>query len=515
MPKTPLLLFAVWLVTAFFMIGCDSVSDSTARRAPRRSQGRHKADSRRSTPKPAVDVFESEKAPSPQHADAAPDDEGPDNAGPDRPQRRTLAEVFGGSNDSAGRWMDGVPRLRIDERKVAAARIRKLPGKHVTLYTDLPPGEEIDCLPEVFDQAFAQWCEYLHVDPAKNAQWKLTGFLMKNKERFWQVGLLPPTLPPFKNGFARNYEFWLYDQPSDYYRRHLMLHEGTHGFMNTILGGCGPPWYMEGIAELLSTHRWDSGRLTLGHMPSSRDEAPHWGRIRIVKDAIARRRPMRLADVIDYSVSAHIETEPYAWCWAAASLLNGHPRYQERFRSLSKNVLAPDFNKRFREMMADDWQQLCEEWQLLVTGLEYGHDTAAMVIDFTPGNPMPADGADVTVAAKGGWQNSGVKLEAGVSYQMRATGRYQVADRPQIWWSEPSGVSIRYYQGRPLGILLGALRPEKPVENSTSGLLRPAVVGPGMKLTPKQSGTLYFRINDSAAELDDNAGEVSVAIRRL
>ena len=86
--------------------------------------------------------------------------------------------------------------------------------------------------------------------------WRMTGFLMKDKARFAERGLLPGDLPPFAHGYSRGRNLWLYEQPSDYYRRHLLLHEGTHGFMNTILGGCGPPWYMEGMAELLGTHRW-------------------------------------------------------------------------------------------------------------------------------------------------------------------------------------------------------------------------------------------------------------------
>ena len=60
----------------------------------------------------------------------------------------------------------------------------------------------------------------------------------------------------------------------------------------------------------------------------------------------------------------------------------------------------------------------------------------------------------VSVAADRGWQSSGVRVDAGKSYRLRAAGRYQVADRPQPWPCEPGGVSIRYYRGRPLGILL-------------------------------------------------------------
>ncbi len=150
----------------------------------------------------------------------------------------------------------------IEEGKVAAAGIRKLTGKHLTLYTDLPAdtGPAVDELPRVFDAAVPLWCEYFGVDPAKPAEWKIVGSLMKDKERFLGAGLYSENLPPFPHGFSQGSQVWLYDQPSDYYRRHLLLHEGTHAFMNRWLGGAGPPWYMEGMAELLGTHQWSGGK---------------------------------------------------------------------------------------------------------------------------------------------------------------------------------------------------------------------------------------------------------------
>ena len=63
----------------------------------------------------------------------------------------------------------------------------------------------------------------------------------------------------FLHGLSTGSDLWLYDQPSAYYRRHLLLHEGTHAFMGKFLGGCGPGWYMEGTAELFGTHRMGAG----------------------------------------------------------------------------------------------------------------------------------------------------------------------------------------------------------------------------------------------------------------
>ena len=39
------------------------------------------------------------------------------------------------------------------------------------------------------------------------------------------------------NGVTLGSDMWLHDQPTDYYRRHLLLHEGTHAFMIAFLGG--------------------------------------------------------------------------------------------------------------------------------------------------------------------------------------------------------------------------------------------------------------------------------------
>ena len=132
-----------------------------------------------------------------------------------------------------------------------------------------------------------------------------------------------------------------------------------------------------------------------------------------------------------------------------------------------------------------------------------------------PGESSPEGVTTVTVAADRGWQNSGLRLESGVTYRLRASGRYQVANQPQIWWCEPSGVSIRYYHGQPLGILLAAVRPDPAGPGPTdapSALIRPSAIGLGADLTPKQSGTLFLRINDSAGELGDNAGTLEVEV---
>src|SRR5262249_12901583 len=51
----------------------------------------------------------------------------------------------------------------VDEAKLTAAGIRKVEGRHLILYTDLPAAAEVDELPRVFDVAVPLWCDYFSV----------------------------------------------------------------------------------------------------------------------------------------------------------------------------------------------------------------------------------------------------------------------------------------------------------------------------------------------------------------
>lgn len=395
---------------------------------------------------------------------------------------------------------------KIDAKRIAAAGIRSVAGQHLTLYTDLPPDETIDALPRMFDLAVPQWCGYFAVDRSDAARWQARGCLMGDAARFEAAGLLPDDLPQFANGYTRGNEFWWFEQKATYYRRHLMLHEGTHSFLFCRFGTCGPPWYMEATAELLATHRLESGQLTLGWFPADRPDVPEWGRTKIVLDAVRAGKALSVDDILAYGPDAHLQNEAYGWCWAIAAFLDGHPRYRDRFRSLVKKIKADDFDQQFRSLFAGDRRQLDLEWQAFVHELDYGYDLSRGAIEFREAKPLAIGSRSVTLAADRGWQSSGVRLSAGEDYSIAASGRYQVANRPKPWWCEPNGVTIRYHAGRPLGMLLAMVIADDDQW--------PAAVGIGLRgtLSPKKSGTLYLRINDSPAELADNAGTLTVAI---
>src|SRR5687767_5930087 len=65
-----------------------------------------------------------------------------------------------------------LPKPQIDDRKVAAAGIRRLQGRRLLLYTDIPPRPEIDDLCELADQAYPQWCAYFQAAETEQPDWQ-------------------------------------------------------------------------------------------------------------------------------------------------------------------------------------------------------------------------------------------------------------------------------------------------------------------------------------------------------
>lgn len=434
-----------------------------------------------------------------------------------------FAAVYNASVGTLRAQVPGQPEVKpmaVDAAKVKAAGLRIVEGRHLTIYTDVPASPAVDELPAVFDAAVPQWAAYFGVPATKIAAWRMSAFILVDKEKFKSLGLIPAYVPEFTNGYSYGYELWMNQQSGDYYRRHLLLHEGTHGFMNTQLGSCGAPWFMEGLAELLGTHRWDATtkKLTLGIMPLRREEVPDLGRMLIVHEEIAAGRLQSVGDIVNDAVRGYVTNDGYAWSWAFATFLDGHPKYQGRFRRLQQQVRSLTFNNEFRKTFQPDLPQLAREWQVFANELEYGTEVPRVAVDFAAGKPLTSGSTKVTVAVDRGWQSSRVKLEAGKTYRLRASGRYTIAQPmgtdgvAKPWPCEPGGVTIRYYRGRPLGMLLASVEPDVLPIGTRSPMLEPVPVGLDATLTSETGGTLYFRVNDSNGELADNVGSLTVEI---
>ena len=399
--------------------------------------------------------------------------------------------------------------LDIDPERVAAAGIEILSGKHIRLYTDVRDRELTEDLVRVFDAAMARWCDYFRVDPATTRDYQLSAMVIADRnstQAFHKAGLIPNDLPDFLAGYNRGHETWLYLQPGDYYTRHLLLHEGTHAFMQWFLRGSGPAWYSEGMAELLGLNRWKDGELELGYRVRSNLECPYWGRVKIVRNDVADQNELLLEEVMDIPARAYRQVRAYAWSWAACDFLAHHPLTEDAFQQLTKNAKerGPGFNRQFRQSIDDHWPAVQRDWQLYINEMVYGYDVARGVL--RPAAPG-AHSSSVQVQADYSWQETPWRVQAGDRFRLTTEGQIELAAAKKLLPSAGGGITIEYYQGNPLGVMmmgvLGDQDPAKMAKNSQ-------VVGLGNEFVAETAGVICLRINASPPTRSDNQGYLNV-----
>ncbi len=415
--------------------------------------------------------------------------------------------------------------VQVDEKRVAAAGILKRTGRHVTLYTDDRDRNDLAELVTVFDLAVNQWCDHFQIDHRTAAHWKVNAFLIADQTRFEKAGLIPDDLPEFLAGYALRNDIWLYPQRGNYYTRHLLLHEGTHLFMNQFLGGFGPPWYSEGMAEWLGLHRWDAeaGTLQLGYRVKDRREADYWGRVKIVRSQLAAGAGMSLDDVYSIESSAFLNVRFYGWSWAACEFLSHHPLTKTNFDRLKRRVDEPAHTFRRKvvtKLSREEKRDLNRDWNLFIHEIDYGFDIARGTLMDAERIQEPlasAPGAKrFQISADRSWQATGIQLRKGDQVSIIGSGRYQVKMTDRPWISESGGITLRYYRGKPLGMLMAAVLPTDENESDVNqSLISPVSIGYDKIVSAEITGELCLRINESPAHLSDNAGGLEVTVEKL
>ncbi|MBS0265662.1 MAG: hypothetical protein JSS02_27265 [Planctomycetes bacterium] len=414
-----------------------------------------------------------------------------------------------------------VPVPQHDLKRLEELGIRRYESQRLVLYTDLAP-ELAQPLPPLMDQAYAAWEDYFGPLPADSGEtpFQMIGYIMSDRALFREAGILTDDIRIHLEGVFRRQVFWMNDQPLDYDRRHLMIHEGTHCFMVAFPNITNRHiWYMEGMADLFRTHTTDAnGRSQFRVFPTDRQRFTGLGRTKVIEEEVRSRGPRRIEDVATLTVNDFQNYDAYSWSWALCAFLDGHPKYRERFRRMGglvvgRNDLPLDLSQVFKQ----DWPEVSEEWLVFAGNVGYGYDIERTVLDLRPGKVADPQGkpAQTDVAANRGWQNSGVLVEKGKTYRLQAAGKCVLAKEPKPWDSEPQGISFRYHGGQPLGKLLATIRsasPEKKPPYTT--MLQVMPIGRELQLTPDTTGTLYFRVNDFWNELGDNQGSYSVTIHR-
>lgn len=403
------------------------------------------------------------------------------------------------------------------------AGLRVIAGARLVLATDRPARADdgVDELPAVFDQAFAVWCRHYGIDADSLPQWQARGCLMADRERFRAAGLIPADLPAFAHGFCLDDRFWLADQSNSAYRRHLLLHEGVHAFTLTVRSLAAPPWYTEGIAEYLATHRLahaadGAPQFIPTPLPERAADVEQLGRIERLRRLHATQAAPAFAAVLAATTSGHGDISAYAANWAAVTLLARHPHYADRFTALERGPLDAALTERLAETDGWDDTRASRDFDAFTAEVDYGFDFARSAIDWSPGRPLTGP-AEVKVDAARGWQNTQLRLAAGRRYVLAATGRCTVgavtdraSGRSTTLASEARGISIRWYRGRPVGRLLAAQWVDRPALGRPR--FEPLAEGPSGEFAALTDGPLYLKINESPGDLADNAGGLSVTI---
>lgn len=409
----------------------------------------------------------------------------------------------------------------------AAARragLRLLEGDRLVLVTDRPSraGDGVAELPAVFDQAFAVWCDHFGIAADSIPAWRACGCLIVDRERFRAAGLLPADVSEFTNGFCLDDRFWLLDQSNPAYRRHLLLHEGVHAFTLTVRSLATPPWYTEGIAEYLATHRLEPAadgppRFVSTPLPDRAADVEQLGRIERLQRLHASGEAPALAAVLAATTAGHGDVSAYAANWAAVTMLARHPTYAPQFSRLERGPLDAAFTERLAELDGWDEARVSRDFDAFTAEVDYGFDFARSAIDWASGRPLTAP-ANVRVAADRGWQNAGLALAAGGRYAVAAKGRVVLGTvagegdaGPTTLESEPRGISLRWYRGRPIGRLVVAQWVDRP----HVGRPRFEVVAEGSDaaFTALADGPLYLKINEPPGELGDNRGALTVTVK--
>ncbi len=396
-----------------------------------------------------------------------------------------------------------------------ADEFHNVTGQHIVLTSDIESEAEANELVASFDHAVEQWREFWGLPERSLDAWSVKAFVMQNKPSFQSAGLIDPRVPDFKEGYALGNSIWIMSQPSPYYTRHLLLHEGVHALAFDQFGGAGPSWFMEGTAELLATHQGAGATTIINRFPADRSSVPYWGRLKLMSQRRDDGAVPTLETVMRYPANLNADVESYGWCWAAAMLLSQYDEYRDVFRASARSGRdsGPNFTRQIYQRLLPEWPAVIARWRLMCHQLDYGFDWSRERVTLSVDDPSwQGQPLAINVAADQGWQSLGVRIPAGSRLNLAAVGRCVIAKRAKDWVSEPAGVTIEYVNGRPLGQLVVCLVSVTHTNQPTCESLKTISVASEAEITVEAESWLVLQINDRVDSRSENSGVYAVNV---
>ncbi|MCA9139248.1 MAG: hypothetical protein KDB00_20885 [Planctomycetales bacterium] len=389
-------------------------------------------------------------------------------------------------------------------------------GKHIALKSDGGTMESLQELVQAFDTAVPQWERFLELPAGTLALWKVDAFVMDQPDRFRDSGDLPEGLE-FPFGFAMPDRIWVMRQQSDYYTRHLLLHEGVHALAINQFGSTGPSWFAEGLAEMLGVHQGVGNTVEVNVVPQSRNAVPFWGRFKMLSQRRAENRIPTIDAVLQYPQDLKSDVEAYGWSWVALMLLTQYPEYRVATLAEAKtpSIQTAGFSAALKRRLTGDWPIVQARWRMLVNTIDYGFDWQREHIELSIKDPVwNGRPIQTLIKADQGWQSIGVRFAPGMRVKISAHGRCTINNDPKPWVSEPPGVTIHYAGDRPLGQLLVCILPNRTQEGQLLEPLSIQTIESATEIVVDQHCWLLFRINDHLDDLGNNQGGYTVSIQR-
>jgi hypothetical protein len=266
----------------------------------------------------------------------------------------------------------------------------------------------------------------------------------------------------------------------------VVQHEATHAYANLAFGSAGPTWLAEGVAEMGQYWKVDERAV---------DISPN------VMQYLQQTSPQRT--LLEIAVPGRTDSgtwQDYAWRWALCHLLANNPNYADRFKPLAVALMSEHENVSFESVYGPVAKEISFEYDLFLQTLDNGY--RADLCAWQWGRKFAVLTGDrrakATVTSKYGWQASNLRVKAGETYEIAATGAWKIAGGGTEYTADGDDSG----RGKLVGTIFRDFKLSEPIE-----------LGARARFTAASDGDLYLRCRDEWNRLADNAGDLTVHVR--